>query len=327
MKYFPVVALLACSTTVFAAKPMPDAHVRVPARAITQQAMMGRLSAHPVVALTFDDLPAAGSLPPGEDRVHILTALAAELKVNHLEGTYGFVLGSDLQDDEDAQEGLKAWLGAGMNIGSHTWSHPSLEETTAEAFERDIAKDEPVVRRYAQVRDWRWFRYPYLLEGETRDKRQAVLRFLAARHYRVAHVTLDFEDDAWNDAYARCMERQDEGAIQWLRQSYIENAEEYIRVGREEQLIAFGREIPNVMLLHATAFTTMMFPELMNLLRGQGFTFDGLANVEMDPVYRHLPEGGFKDVGMMTNRYIEARGLKYPPMKPMPMEQLDGLCK
>jgi hypothetical protein len=33
---------------------------------------------------------------------------------------------------------------------------------------------------------------------------------------------------------------------------------EYIRLGREEEQIEFGREIPNVMLLHPTPFTALM---------------------------------------------------------------------
>ena len=68
--------------------------------------------------------------------------------------------------------------------------------------------------------DWRWFRYPYLHEGDTLEKRRAVRAFLSTNGYRIAQTTLDFEDYLWNSAYARCWMRKDETSIQWLRESY-----------------------------------------------------------------------------------------------------------
>ena len=175
------------------------------------------LDPHPVVALTFDDLPAAGSLPPGANRAEIAASLTAELKANHLKGTYGFVNAVKLENDPDAQQALRNWIAAGMNIGNHTWAHLSLTGNTVEAFERDIAHDEPTLAQYAGKRDWHWFRYPYLWEGETMEKRNAVRGYLSQHGYRVAEVTLDFEDYAWNDAYGRCSAMKNDAAIAWLR--------------------------------------------------------------------------------------------------------------
>ncbi len=311
MKYLLLFALVALNPLAWAAQlPAPRG-----------------LSAHPVVTLTFDDLPAAGSLPPGMDRTQILTKLADELKANRLEGTYGFVNAVDLTGDADAQNALHIWLDAGMNIGNHTWSHVLLTESTEEAFEQEIAKDEPALESFAQVRDWRWFRYPALLEGESIAKRRAVLSYLTAHHYRVARVTLDFQDDEWNDPYARCVAQNNAEAIQWLKQSYMDSAVEYIRAGREEQLVVFGHEIPNVLLLHATAFTTLMLPDLMTLLRREGFVFDGLADVESNPIYKRDPHAAFADDGTLTNLFMDAKHLKYPPVKPIPEERLNSICQ
>lgn len=285
------------------------------------------LDPHPTIALTFDDLPAAGSLPPGQNRTKVATALTAELKANHLTGTYGFVNGVKLENDPDGQQALRIWLDAGMNIGSHTWSHMSLTDNTAEAFENNIALNEPVLAQYGEVRDWHWLRYPYLWEGDTLEKRHAVRAYLKDHGYRVAQVTLDFEDYAWNSAYGRCLAKPDDAAIAWLRQSYLENAAEYVRLGREEERIAFGHEIPNVMLLHATAFTTLMLPELVELLRKQGFQFAALAEVERDPAYALDPDAALKYGGTLPDQFMDAGKLPYPPFKPKPMEKLASLCK
>jgi peptidoglycan/xylan/chitin deacetylase (PgdA/CDA1 family) len=285
------------------------------------------LAVHPVVALTFDDLPAAGSLPSGENRTSIATSLAAELQANHLQGTYGFVNASKLQNDPDAQQALHVWVDAGMNIGSHTWSHMSLTGNTADAFENDIARNEDALGKYSSGRDWHWFRYPFLWEGDALDKRHAVRSYLREHGYRVAQVSLDFEDYAWNDAYARCSAKQDAAAIAWLKQSYLETATEYIRLGREEQQIAFGHEIPNVILLHATAFTTLMVPELVNMLRAQGFQFASLPDVEKDPAYALDPDAALKYGGTLPDQFMDSRHLQYPAFKAKPFSTLKSLCQ
>ena len=285
------------------------------------------LEDHPVVALTFDDLPAAGTLPTGDTRTAIASRLAAELKAHHLGGTYGFVNASKLDHNRDAQQALRAWVEAGMNIGSHTWSHISLTANTAEAFEQNIAQNEPALQEYAHGRDWHWFRYPFLWEGDTVDKRRAVRAYLHDHGYRVAQVSLDFEDYAWNDAYARCSSKGDAASIAWLKQSYLDTAVEYIRLGREEQQIAFGHEIPNVMLLHATAFTTLMLPQLLDLLHTQGFRFASLLDVERDPAYSLDPDAGLKYGGTLPDQFMDSRHLTYPPVKPKPFAKLKDLCQ
>jgi len=298
-----------------------------PATPSAVQSFTGTLDPHPTVALTFDDLPAAGSLPPGQNRATIAAALTAELKAARLEGTYGFVNAVKLENDPDAQKALRIWVDAGMNIGNHTWSHLSLTDNTAEAFEREIALNEPALAEYGQVRDWRWFSYPYLREGETLEKRHAVRAYLRDHGYCVAQVTLDFEDYAWNDAYGRCLSKQDAAGITWLKESYLRTAAEYIALGREEERVAFGREIPNVMLLHATSFTTLTLPELLAQLREEGFQFAPLADVERDPAYALDPDAALKYGGTLPDQFMDSRHLPYPPFKPKPFEKLKSLCK
>ena len=313
--------------SVIQAQSSHDPEPSIPDHKAASAPALPPLEAHPLVALTFDDLPAAGSLPPGENRTRIAASLAAELRAKHLEGTYGFVNASKLQNDPDAQQALHVWVDGGMNIGSHTWSHISLTSNSAEAFEKDIALNEEALAAYAGGRDWHWFRYPFLWEGDTLDKRRAVRSYLREHGYRVAQVSLDFEDYAWNDAYARCTAKQDAAAIGWLKQSYLETATEYIRLGREEQQIAFGHEIPNVMLLHATAFTTLMLPDLVNLLRTQGFQFASLPDVEKDPAYALDPDAALKYGGTLPDQFMDSRHLPYPAFKPKPFARLKSVCQ
>jgi hypothetical protein len=102
---------------------------------------------------------------------------------------------------------------------------------------------------------------------------------------------------------------------------------EYIQLGREEQQIAFGREISSVMLLHATAFTTRMLPQLLDLLRSQGFRFASLQDVEKDSAYTLDPDAALKYGGTLPDQFMDSRRLAYPPFKPKPFAQLKSLCQ
>jgi peptidoglycan/xylan/chitin deacetylase (PgdA/CDA1 family) len=315
--------LAAPQSSLPAAQPSPAQPAAAP--------RLPHLARHPVVALTFDDLPSAGALPAGDQRARIATTLTSELKANHLEGTYGFVNAVRLENDPDAQQALRIWIDADMNIGNHTWSHPSLTENTAEDYESEIARGEPALAQYAGERDWHWFRYPYLAEGETLEKRNAVRAWLSAHGYRVAQVTLSFDDYAWNDAYARCSATSDAAAIAWLRQSYLESAVEYILLGRRDSAIAFHREgrheIPHVMLLHAMAFTTLMLPDLIELMRKEGFRFAQLPKVEQDPAYAQNPDAALPYGTSFPGQFMDSRRLTYPPFTPHPNEKLQSLCR
>jgi peptidoglycan/xylan/chitin deacetylase (PgdA/CDA1 family) len=80
------------------------------------------------------------------------------------------------------------WLDAGMTLGNHTYSHPDLNQQTVEQFQDDIIKGEVVTRRLmtAAKQELRWFRHPMTHTGDTKKKKEAVERFLAARSYRAA---------------------------------------------------------------------------------------------------------------------------------------------
>jgi len=285
------------------------------------------LNTHPVIAITFDDLPAVGTLPAGETYVDVVKALVSELKANHLEGTYGFVNGDKLDSRPGAPEALRFWLDAGMNIGNHSWSHMRLTTNSAEAFEQDIAQNEATLTKYGEVRDWRWFRYPYLEEGETVEKRRAVRAYLSERGYRIAQVTLQFADYEWNDAYCRCQAKKDEAAIAKLKQTYLDSAEEDIRVARTEEQTVFGRVIPDVLLLHETPFTTLMLPDLLDLLRKWEFSFESLSQVESDPAYAEDLDAGSESGGTFQGQFMDSRHLRYPPAEPDPFQQVTQLCQ
>jgi peptidoglycan/xylan/chitin deacetylase (PgdA/CDA1 family) len=280
----------------------------------------------PQVAFTFDDLPAHGPLPPGETRRQPVQQILATLKAEKMPPVYGFVNGFRLVDYPYQVEILKAWHDAGEPLGSHTFSHPNLDEISAKKFIADIKKNEPVLQRVDPDGDWHWFRYPFLDEGDTLAKRQAVRAYLAKNEYKVAEVTLDFEDYLWNEPYARCMAKHDEAAVASLEKSYLGTADEFIGVFRGLSQKLYGRDIPYVLLLHVGAFDARMLPRLIALFREKGFTFVSLPQAESDPAYAFDPAIGHPGGGTLEELVAKVKGVNFPD-NTKPYKELDAMCR
>jgi peptidoglycan/xylan/chitin deacetylase (PgdA/CDA1 family) len=279
------------------------------------------------VALTFDDLPAHGPLPPGTTRVDVARSILKALKSANAPAVYGFVNGDKLDKVPEDLEVLKLWKEAGNPLGNHTFSHMNLNANTAEAFEQDIARNEPLLKSLMGADDWRWLRYPYLWEGDTLEKRRAVRAYLKENHYRIAQVTLDFEDYAWNPAYARCSAKDDAKAIAWLKESYLRTADEYIALDQELARMVFGRDIKHVLLLHVGAFDAIILPDLLDHFQKKGFKLITLQEAESDPAYAVDPDAALKFGGTLLEQLVESRGMKYPPHAEKPMKELAAICQ
>jgi len=282
---------------------------------------------NPEVAITFDDLPAHGELPAGVSRSDVAKNIIRALKAEEVPGVYGFVNGKRQAGDPDRIQVLRMWRDAGFPLGSHTYSHVDLTKTTAQTFAGEIAANESTLEELMGGGDWRWLRYPFLHEGDTLDKRRAVRAYLAEHGYRVAQVTLDFEDYAWNNPYARCVASSDGQSLAWLKSSYLATAAEYISLGQKMAVQLYGRDIKHVLLLHMGAFDSVMLPDLLQLLKKRGFHFISLEDAESDTAYQADPGAALPHGGTSLEQFFDSRRLRYPPFKRKPLERLASICR
>jgi peptidoglycan/xylan/chitin deacetylase (PgdA/CDA1 family) len=281
------------------------------------------------MAITFDDLPAHGQKPAGLTRVDIASSILATLKRENMPPVYGFINGISTQQNPAREDDvLKAWRAAGQPLGNHTWAHKDLESESPEEFEADALQDETLLQKYMAGQDWHWFRYPYLHEGENLDKYRAIHTWLAAHNYKVAEVSMDFEDYLWNAPYARCVARNDTASIQKLHDSYLATADQYMTLFRQVSKMVYGREIRYILLLHIGAFDAHMLPELIALYRSHGFSFISLPEAAKDPAYstEQDPNIAQKGGGAIPELMMTRLKLKFPPNS-KPYKELEDTCK
>ena len=281
------------------------------------------------LAVTFDDLPLNGDLPSGVTRAQIAHDVLDLLKKRHVPPAYGFINAAKLEDNADAAEALKLWASR-EPVGNHTYSHMNFSTSTVEQFQQNIEQNEPALELLPQsspTQDWHWFRYPYLNEGDAVEKRRAIRGYLAKRGYKIAQVTIDWEDYLWNSAYARCLDKKDAKAIASLHASYLSTAAAYIDVDRAMARLVYGHDISHVVLLHLGAYSSTILPDVFDLFRKKGFILVTLAEAEADPAYASDPDLGLKDGGSLLDQMVEAKKLPFPEAPPKPYEELKNICK
>jgi peptidoglycan/xylan/chitin deacetylase (PgdA/CDA1 family) len=238
----------------------------------------------PEIAITIDDLPVHAPYPPGLAPLEVNRQMVVALKAEGAPVT-AFVNAVNVRD-ADTMQALREWRAAGFVLGNHGWSHRHLSEMTLSEFEDELTKNEPVLEQLGGGADGRWFRYPFLDEGKDAAQRIAARQILAKHGYRVAAVTTGFGDWAWTGAYARCSAKADAGGVAKLEEMYIDAVKRSIVDDRETAHALYGRDIPYVLLMHVSAMSAHMMPQVLKLYREAGYRFVSLPEAERDPAYR-----------------------------------------
>jgi len=278
----------------------------------------------PMIAFTFDDLTAHAPLPQGYTRVGIAEQIIAALKAGGAPAT-GFVNGIQLEREPASAPVLDKWRAAGLTLGNHGWSHANLNDLSDAQFLAELEKNEPILKAKMGTADWRWFRYPFLSEASADPaKRARVRRLLAERGYKVAAVTMDFSDWAYNNTYARCIAKGDVDAILQMEHSWLGNAAVQADRSRAMAQALYGRDIPYVLLMHLGAFDAHMMPRLIALYREKGYRFVSIGEAEKDPYYAPELNPALPPQPQGLNGAMAAKGLKEPQAPAL--LPLDTMC-
>ena len=88
----------------------------------------------------------------------------------------------------------------------------------------------------------------------------------------------------------RAASRRATRPIEWLRSSYLAEAERWMRAAAGMSRQVWGRDIRHVVLLHHGSFSAHILPELFELLEREGFDIVTLEEAQSDPIYQTDPD-------------------------------------
>ena len=133
----------------------------------------------------MEELP-GGSLPHGEDGgLGTAREILAAVR-RHAIPVAAFVNSARFRSDDLSL--LREWCDAGVELGNHTASHLCVDSVSEEEWRADVLSCHHALSG-ATSSPPRFFRFPFLREGSTSDRKRAAGMFLKQLGYTIAPVT------------------------------------------------------------------------------------------------------------------------------------------
>ena len=268
------------------------------------------------VAITIDDLPRAGDGGPRTLRgVRAMTERLLQPFREQKIPVIGFVNGGRQLKfgPQGLREILDLWLDSGADLGNHSYSHLNINNVTLKEYTDDIVKGEPILRAALANRGKKliFYRHPFLFTGPTPEIKRGMAQFLDQHGYRVAPVTLDNSDYLFAALYLRA-EFKDR-----VKREYVPYMETIVSFFEQRSVEVVGREIPQILLIHASQLNADLMPELIAMFRRRGYTFVSLDQALADEAYslpdEYVGRGGFSWI----HRWSKTKGMS-PRGEPEP---------
>jgi peptidoglycan/xylan/chitin deacetylase (PgdA/CDA1 family) len=248
------------------------------------------------MAVTIDDLPTVSRLPQSPEWADRVTRDLLSALRRHRVPAIGFVNEGKLHVDGalDARRVglLQQWIDAGQDLGNHGYAHLDLHAVPAEQFTADIARGEPITNELLKKagRRPRYFRHPFLHTGRSPEARATVQAFLDGRGLRVAPVSIDNYDYVFAAAFDRANQANDTAAVERLAAAYVDYMAAVTAFYEDQALKIVGRDIRQILLIHANALNARTFDELAGRFAARGYRFIPLERALEDSAYSSTDE-------------------------------------
>lgn len=250
----------------------------------------GAAPRHLEVAITFDDLPVISTLRDDKSWAEITNKLLTTFGQSKAP-VIGFVNETKLYSNNELDPArvalLKAWLDAGLELGNHSYSHHSLNSTPLADFEADVMRGETLTREMMAQRQkqLRYFRHPFLHTGRSVETRDQFVSFLHSHGYSVAPVTIDNSEWIFARAYDNARDANDLTAMKRVADAYLPYMEAKFAYYENQSNKLFGRDIKQVLLVHANAINADHFKDIVAMLQKRGYKFITLQDALSDEAY------------------------------------------
>jgi peptidoglycan/xylan/chitin deacetylase (PgdA/CDA1 family) len=271
------------------------------------------------VAITIDDGPVVGEMSDLDRFQQISNGLIGSLAAERVPATI-FINERQLNvaGQRDARAAvLEQWLDAGFDLGNHTYSHPSLNQVPLWQYGDEVVKGEVIMRPLVERRGRRleWFRYPFLHSGTTAEAHEGIIEFLARRGYRVAPVTVDYADYTFAGVFRNQRLAGNDEVAERIKRAYLEQIDLGFGYAEEASVELWGREIPQILLIHCNELNALTLRETVARLRQRGYTFIPLAEAMADAAYAR-PDTFTGPGGSWLSRTATAMGRKLTATRP-----------
>lgn len=244
------------------------------------------------VCLTIDDLPVViyDGQRSGVGAETLTSDIVDFLTVRKIPAV-GFVNEKKLiregNIDPAAVELLEYWLQNRLELANHTFRHLNYHRTDFDTFALDILNGEkisrPLSRRYDMP--YRYFRFPFLNIGKTKEEADTMRQFLRLHAYIEAPVTIDNSDYIFAELYEKALAEKDTAEMRRIGSAYLRLTADRIDYSEKLSEMLFHRQISQVFLIHMNRLNADYLEDLYTLLRERSYAFVTLEQALTDDAY------------------------------------------
>lgn len=233
------------------------------------------------IAITLDDLPTLshGLISQAEQTVYFNRILKI-LEKYKIKST-GFVVGQSVSDKNKSL--IKSFIKQGHSIGNHTFSHPDLNKTSCRYYINNIKKNQNLISNF-NIKH-KYFRYPMLHRGDSKEKRDSIYHYLQNEKYTIAPVTIDNDETTFNIKFVRAYFSGNNAKADSLGKAYVNHMIEkslyYDQLGYK----LTGRSVKHILLLHMNFINSFYLDHLLKWYKNNNWIFISLADALSDPLY------------------------------------------
>jgi peptidoglycan/xylan/chitin deacetylase (PgdA/CDA1 family) len=270
--------------------------------------LLPSLASSQTIALTFDDGPNMSDtlrLSPAGRNAAILRQLAEA----HLRSIL-FVTRVDT--DRKRNDLIRQWGIEGHQIGNHTATHPDFDDVSLADYERELLACDKAIHNMPGFT--RRFRFPYLKEGNTIEKRDGFRTFLDSNSYMAGPVSVDASDWYYSKRLSDRLRENRDADIRPYRDAYVRHL--YSRAQYYDGLsrAVLGRSVAHVLLLHHNLINALFLKDVIQMFRDKGWRLIDSESAFEDPVYAVRPDvlPAGESVLWALAKQKDVPGLRYP---------------
>jgi peptidoglycan/xylan/chitin deacetylase (PgdA/CDA1 family) len=215
-------------------------------------------------------------------------AILNTLSKNNLQAAL-FVCGKRV-DNADGKVLLEKWDSAGHMICNHSYSHHYFhsKKIPLEEFEKDMIVNDSLIKPYGNYT--KLFRYPYLKEGNTSEKRDGFRKFLDSMGYGNGFVTIDASDWYISSRLNDTLKYDQNADKSPFRQFYLDHIFERASFYDSLALLLTGRHIKHTLLLHHNLINALFLEDLIMMFKEKGWEFVNANDAFSDDIGRTKPD-------------------------------------
>ena len=186
------------------------------------------------------------------------------------------------------KENLEKWLKYGMDLGNHTLRHKDFNNVDFSDYTAEILKGEKITKTLLRKYDKEkmYFRHPFLHVGATKQRADSLESFLKRHEYITAPVTIDNEDYLFANAYQKALIKKDTALAKTIGKDYISYMEQKIFYYEKMSQALFDRQIPQILLIHASLLNADYVAQLAVIYLKNGYKFTTMEKAMTDEAYK-----------------------------------------